>query len=193
MNKTVVLRLNRQINNGGYHVIAEVGNEGHASEIEVQGSLPILPTSLVGKIKRWRESILNLEENIRLKVKKLPKPFHTSNSIHNKRPLLCHGNNVEEFDELKKQISYGINSWLGSNGFSRVVNRIWEELSLDDNIQIIIRTDDIQLCYIPWSCWRVLEAYTNSEISFSLSNESYSHKNNRSTRRLEGLKILAVF
>lgn len=194
MNKVVVLRLNHQLHDGGYQVIAEVGEEGHTCDVEVQGYLPALPTGLMNKLKNWRDSFSNLEFKKRLKVKKLPPTdtftYPTNKYGHTQTPQR---DSKEICQKLGDEVSADVNSWLNSKDFLDVILRLHTELKFEDNIQIIIRTDDIRICYLPWNCWRLLEIYKHSEISFSISTESYSCETTRSTRRLEGLKILMIF
>jgi hypothetical protein len=194
MNKIVVLRLSYQLSEARYQAIAEIGNEGEASSIEIQGWLPALSSHFLKMLEDWRIAFSNLDIKKRLKVKKVSvEKFssyqHIQSSINSRSQNISWEKTCED---LALKLSSEMNAWLNSQGFYRIKEKIQQELKFNDNLQIIVRADDVSICSLPWNCWGFLEKNLNSEISFSLASESYANALSRQPSHLEGLKILAI-
>lgn len=192
MNRLVVVRLSEQSLGGGYQTITEIGNEGAASDIEIQGSLPKLPQNFLEEIEEWRGAFVRLDVNTRLKVKKIPIDndkfyhYHSLKGIKDSKYLASHIENLAESLKTK------INQWLRSGGFQETLQKLRSENKFSDNIQIIIRTNDVKVFSLPWNSWDFLDFFKNASIAFSSSNESHVPIASRYPGRLEGLKVLAI-
>jgi hypothetical protein len=194
MNKLVVLRLNYQSSENRYQAVAEIGTEGEVSSIEIQAYLPVLSNNFLKMLEDWRIAFSNIDLKKRLKVKKI---LAEKVDAYQKNQLSIDLNTQSiawevTCEELALKLTNEMNSWLNSQGFHRIKEKIQQELKFNDNLQIIIRSDDVAICKLPWNCWDFLEKNLNSEISFSLASESYASTLSRKSSHLESLKILAV-
>lgn len=194
MNKLVVLRLNYQSSENRYQAVAEIGNEGESSSIEIQGWLPALSNHFLKMLEDWRIAFSNLDLKKRLKVKKISVE-KVSSYLHTQSSINLGSQSIsweKACEDLASKLNSEMNEWLSSQSFFRIKEKIQQELNFNDNLQIIIRTDDASICRLPWNCWDFLAKNLKSEISFSLASESYSSISSRQSSHLEGLKILAV-
>jgi|GEM_PF-5968537 len=195
MNKLVVLRLSYQEKNDQYQVIAEIGDEGKTSDIEMQGWLPGLSAQFLQTLENWKCAFSQLDNSTRLKVQKIsvskrpPDQGKESSTIELAQHPIPSQNNCRE---LADKLNSEINLWLKSSGFEKIETRLYQNLGLEDNVQIIICTTEDLICKLPWGCWKLLERYKNSEVCFNLASESFSYGTERSISRLEGLKVLMV-
>ncbi|MBE9137645.1 hypothetical protein IQ254_10530 [Nodosilinea sp. LEGE 07088] len=194
MNKLVVLRISCQSSNGQYQVIAEIGNERKASDLEVTGWLPKLSNSFLQALKDWKLAFRNLDTPRRLKVKKLS---IDKSVIGDSKNLLYSDLDEPRISwneicgELAEKLNIEMNSWLSFGGFQKIIDKLSQELSPEDNIQIIVCTNEEVIYNLPWNCWSILKNLKKSEVCFSLADESCS-ASSRQENRLEGLKILVA-
>jgi hypothetical protein len=193
MNKLVVVRLNRQLLEGDYQTITEIGVAGSASEIEIQGSLPALSQDFLEEIEEWQNAFLRLGFNSRLKVKKIPTNHRDLNyPPQSPKGIQQSKDPIGKIEKLASSLKLKFHQWLDSEGFRNTLKRINSANSFSDNIQIIICTNDAKIYSLPWNSWHFLELFQNASISFSSSSESYVPSTSRQPGRLEGLKVLAI-
>ncbi|MBD2425417.1 CHAT domain-containing protein [Phormidium sp. FACHB-1136] len=198
MNKIVVLRLDYLSDSSLYQVTAEIGNEGQASSMVVQGWLPKISDGFLKILKDWKIAFSKLDTPRRLKVRKVlidqsieTCPGSSSSLSIDKLNLSWN----EVCRQLAGKLSAEMNVWLNSSGFQPIRQKLNQELHFKENIQIIVCPNDSIICDLPWLCWDVLKGFHNAEICFDLGDESYSDtysKNLRLKSRLEGLKFLIV-
>ena len=99
-------------------------------------------------------------------------------------------------DESAKNLALKFNQWLESLEElwqEKILNPLRVNLNEDDEIRLIIRTDNPDLRRLPWSAWKLFEKeYKNAEISLAASTVKVPKiKLNSSDNSL--VKILAVF
>jgi hypothetical protein len=70
---------------------------------------------------------------------------------------------------LAEVLNNKINRWLKSEGLQGVRDKLIDFLASSQNYpnRIVIKTDDDFLQRIPWYCWKVLDNYSNTEITIS--------------------------
>jgi hypothetical protein len=70
---------------------------------------------------------------------------------------------------LAEDLSEAINVWLNKEGLQGVREKLIDFLAASQNYpnRIVIKTDDAFLQRIPWYCWKVLDNYSNTEITIS--------------------------
>ncbi|MBE7379844.1 MAG: hypothetical protein F6J95_000345 [Leptolyngbya sp. SIO1E4] len=185
MSKQVILRLNRSLL-GSYEVIAEIGKKGVMHD-EIQACLPALPIDINHTLRKWRDSFRRLNYSRRLKVLSVNTESILPDSI-----LGCESSETQ-FNQLSNLLTDQMQTWLRAKEFQKVLSRMKEVLSLNDEIQIIIRTDDDLIFRLPWHHWEFPKQYHLTEISFSTSSHSYSLVRNQDLKPLQSLKILAIF
>ena len=59
------------------------------------------------------------------------------------------------------------NQWLNSDSIRNLCNLCLQQLKPEDDIKIIIRTDDISLRKLPWHQWHLWQNYPHVEFIFS--------------------------
>lgn len=96
-----------------------------------------------------------------------------------------------EFRELCEQFQSRFNEWLNSATFAPIDRRLSRFLSPDQEIQIIITTDDSELRRLPWHLWNLLTDYPYAEVV--LSGLEYYQKSAEPVTATGKVRILAVF
>lgn len=96
-----------------------------------------------------------------------------------------------EFRDLCEQLKLRFNAWLSSPSFAPIDRRLSRFLNPDQEIQIIITTDDSQLRRLPWHLWNLLTDYPYAEVVLS-SLEYYGGKTPPPTGKGK-VRVLAVF
>ncbi|MEO1373514.1 MAG: CHAT domain-containing protein [Cyanobacteria bacterium J06635_10] len=72
-----------------------------------------------------------------------------------------------DFQDLCQQLQLNINNWLSSPGITNISRQLRTLLNPNDEIRIILETQDTQIQKLPWHCCSFFEDYPRSEISFS--------------------------
>ncbi len=76
----------------------------------------------------------------------------------------------QEFREIGKAVRCQMQTWLNSAGMVEINNLLRTWLQADEDIQVLIETDDRRLQQLPWHCWQFFEDYRHAEPSFSAPN-----------------------
>jgi CHASE2 domain-containing sensor protein len=151
MPKLVVLKLDDNLITG-VRVVLEIGEEGKRPAVAIQASLPPQP-EIAELYDRW-QSVYRSLEVFRIK------PIEITISGSRAQQLA-------ECRSLREKLSQKINSWLDSESFRKLKEKLLEQLIPSDTIRLLIQTDDIVLRRIPWYCWHIFERYPNAEIALS--------------------------
>ena len=80
------------------------------------------------------------------------------------------GYSEQEFREIVKALCFQMQTWLNSAGMLEINNLLRTWLQADEEIQVLIETDDRRLQQLPWHCWQFFEDYCQAEPSFSAPN-----------------------
>ncbi|MEY3827332.1 MAG: hypothetical protein RLZZ148_2151, partial [Cyanobacteriota bacterium] len=97
-----------------------------------------------------------------------------------------------ELSNLSKKLSLEFNKWLESQSFLReVINPLYRELNRQDDIQIILQTNNLCLRQFPWNIWTFLHDYPQSEITLSALTFARVQKVN--TNHTGKIRVLGVF
>ncbi|MFK8182051.1 MAG: CHAT domain-containing protein [Phormidesmis sp.] len=95
-----------------------------------------------------------------------------------------------EFDELCQTLSTQFNQWLCSTEFAAIDRPLRSRLSSQDNIRIILTTQNDPIRRLPWQRWDILKDFSNAEIALSLPQY---HRQQRSlTQPRTTPRILAI-
>ena len=93
----------------------------------------------------------------------------------------------QELNLLAEQLSKGLRSWLDSPTFRLIADKLREKFLPNQEIRVLIQTEDIWLRRLPWQVWQFLSDYPKVEIalsSMSLENVSRNEYNRSQTRVL---------
>lgn len=154
MGKLVVLKIVDGSFDRGFTVMLQVGKEGARPTIEMTGRLPALP-ELPLYYSRWQESYGRLDSRYRIIAKRGQKPNVSL---------------VADCLQAATILKARLNGWLQAEEFRQVRERWLEQLSPEEDIRIILQTEDSQLRQLPWNLLDFLDRYPKAEIALSALN-----------------------
>ena len=158
----------------GYHVTAELCIKG----LSTPEKLRISPTSspeLLSSCRSWKRiyhGTCGLPSRI---------TFPKNEEITNISYLELQG----EIESINSHL----NQWLKSESFRTISDKLREEFSVDDEINILIQTDDSELHRLPWHLWEFFRTYRNAGFAFGLASSRIS----KSVALRSERRVLAVF
>ncbi|CAD5989433.1 hypothetical protein PCC9214_05568 [Planktothrix tepida] len=178
MARIAILEFNGDWDILGFKVILEVREETGRLVLEKQGYLPPNSELFQHLQLHWNDKYRSLGSPARIK----PQSIIRLGSI-NQRIKAC----KTSADELRSHLK----TWLNSDTFRPLDQRLREECQRDEEIRILIRTSDLTLKKLPLHLWDFFESYSNAELAISpLELEPVSRNQNLSSK--SPLKILAI-
>ncbi len=179
MNCSAVLSFVQNSLNGDitYDVTARL-QKLHQPPAQVIGKLPSANT-VFNVYKEWQifyESLLQITRQPSLEITIDPTGF-TNISL-------------TDFDTLCETLKETINTWLHSPEFASINRQILTYFNRNDEILLIIETDDQQLARLPLHLWDFFETFEAAELI--LSNLQFIHPLIRNYQR-DKIRILAIF
>ena len=153
MAKLVVLRLDGDLDQQGFQVTLEIGEEGRYPDGSVTGQLPAAP-HLLEQITRWQQSYNSLGANTRMIT-----PRSVSFGDMADPQKAC--------NTAAQQLETVFQSWLTAEEFRPVDAYFRQMLSPSEHIRLLIRTGDRRLHHLPWHLWDIMEQYAKAEVAFS--------------------------
>lgn len=156
MIKIVVLNLGKGNLERGFSQVKASLSNGRASPIwQGQSFLPASP-SLVSTYKRWKLLYNALIKRLNLS----PRIEITEQSIGQVSEV--------DFQELSQQLKIQLNEWLNSQAFLQDIEKpIYKKLQEEDQINVIIQTDNLLLKQLPWHLWDFCDNFTKAEIALA--------------------------
>ena len=154
MAKLVVLKIIDGSFEQGFTVMQEIGEENKRPSSTTLGKLPPLPEMRL-YYSHWKESYWRLESRYRITVKKGQKP------------------NVSVLDDCEnasKMLRARLNTWFLAEDYRNIREKWLQQLSPEDEIRILIQTEDSQMRALPWNLLEFLEGYPKAEIAISALN-----------------------
>lgn len=190
MLKSVVLNLgNGDLYSGLSRVTTQVWVERSRTEQYI-GSLPAAPT-LVELYRDWRllyQSLCNRE------------PLRSATGVREAADARDDDLEIDEsgitnisqtsFEQLGHTLQNALNTWLRSETFLPIERQLRSQLSLTEEIRVVIETDDHLLRRLPWQRWDFFKDYPKSEMALSCSEYQFRYPDRRSLRGKA--RILAV-
>ncbi|MEM6432448.1 MAG: pentapeptide repeat-containing protein [Cyanobacteria bacterium P01_D01_bin.115] len=158
----------------GYPVTADIRLGTLAEPLKFHGSLPPAP-ALRQLYQEWQTLYRQAFGNCaRIQFKDHP---DITNVSHQELHLLA--------DQLARQLR----SWLESPTFRLIADKLREKFLPNQEIRVLIQTEDIWLRRLPWQVWQFLSDYPKAEIALSsMSLESVSRRKCNGSRT----RVLAV-
>lgn len=154
MGKLVVLKLGDGSFEQGFPVTLEIGEDESRPLLETNGKLPPIP-EIPQCYNKWARTYGNLGLRSRLEASAAQV---TNVSLPEKIKSCCSAAN-----NLREQL----NTWLYSESFRLVREKLLEQLSPSDEIRLIIQTENIWLRRLPWHLWDFCDRYPKAEIALS--------------------------
>ncbi len=146
------------------------------------GKLPAAE-NLPGLYSKWQRlyEALNNPLGLRLSTKDFIE-FDDSDAITNVSRA--------DFGDLSEQLKAEINQWLKSPEFRNIDQLLRMQLRPEENIRMIIETDDPLLQKLPWHLWTFFEHYTKAEVA--LSAQKYGRASQVAPKTNRQMRILVV-
>ncbi|MEH2286835.1 CHASE2 domain-containing protein [Nostoc sp.] len=178
MSKLIVISLEKgNLNDGFFPVTAQLWETNNSRPIKFTASLPPAP------------NIAELYKRFQLIYQALYKRFVNRSGLEIESTGL---NNVSEvdFSEVQKQLYEAINSWLNSDLFRPIDQKLREKLALDEEFQVIIEASDYLLQRLPWHLWNFIEHYQFCEVA--VSTPKYERVRPLPKQKTNKVRILAI-
>lgn len=187
--KIVILRLDSNYQREGFQVSMEMGPENRRPNVELRGHLSAR-NKLYPFLDEWRKNYHNLSGATRL-TKKLAIYDSSSDQFNS----LFQTSSITRSDVLRsaKELELEFRQWLESADFREIDTQLREEVGLQDNVQVVIQSDDPRVFHLPWHTWSFIERYRHSEIIFAPSTYKRKRDKNVPKDRSSSIRILAVF
>ncbi|WP_313708092.1 CHAT domain-containing tetratricopeptide repeat protein [Planktothrix agardhii] len=178
MARIAILEFNGDWDILGFKVILEVREETGRLVLEKQGYLPPNPELFQHLQVHWNDKYRSLGSPARIK----PQSIIRLGSIH-QRIKAC----KTSADELRSHLK----TWLNSDTFRPLDQRLREECQRDEEIRVLIRTSDRTFKKLPLHLWDFFESYSHAELAISpIELEPVSRNQNLPSK--SPLKILAI-
>ena len=178
MSKLIVINLEKgNLNDGFSPVTAYLWETNNSRPIKFTGSLPPAP-EFRELYKRFQLIYQALNERLRSRSRMEAE----STGLNNVSKV--------DFNEVQEDLYKAINSWLNSNLFRPVDQKLREKLALDEEFQVIIEASDYLLRRLPWHLWNFVENYQLCEVA--VSNPKYERVKPLPKQKKNKVRILAV-
>ncbi|MEM6353311.1 MAG: CHASE2 domain-containing protein [Cyanobacteria bacterium P01_D01_bin.14] len=178
-NKLVILKVFGSLTQG-VQIALEIGQEGEPPSTEIMGTLPADP-DLLANLQQWQHSYRSLSGPQRIRPKEI-----------------VHGGSIQpvaDCQRLAQRLQGQFQTWLSQASFRPLDQQLREDLSREDTVRVLIRTEDVTLQQLPWHSWSVIDRYPKAEISlgavrFSAGVASPTGRQSDTDR--SSVKILAI-
>jgi hypothetical protein len=154
MSKSVVLKFEGDFETKGFQVTLEVRSPEGKTLLEKQGSLP--PKSGLAQHLRyhWQEKYRSLAAPYRIK----PQAIIRQGSIPER---------IKDCQTSAQTLRIHISEWLEADSLRLIDKRLREELNKEEEIRVLIRTDNADIHKLPLHLWDFFESYKKAEIALS--------------------------
>ncbi|MDJ0717456.1 MAG: CHAT domain-containing protein [Prochloraceae cyanobacterium] len=183
---------NGNLNKGFERVTTQLCIAGNPLPQQFTGSLPPAP-HLVELYKNWQSiyQALCARPNIpsRLKQEEEEDDDDDDELEIDSGGITC----ISElsFDELCQNLQEGINGWLKSEGFLNIERQLRTELDPNEEIRVIIETNNLLLQRLPWHRWDFYRDYSKVEMALSKSEYKRARCSPPKLKRKK-VRILAI-
>jgi len=151
MSRFVVLKLNGDLHQQGFHVTMEVAQEGHYPALSEEGTLPPSP-ELAQSLTQWRATYTRLA---------CPSRGLTPYKIQYDGPI----HPLHACTESANCLVAAFRQWLRSGSFLDIEMQLRRVLAPHDVIRVVIRSPNQQIQALPWHLWPFVDDYPQAEIA----------------------------
>lgn len=205
MSKLVELRLDGDLKIKGFRATLAIRDE--AARIaweEITESLPANPNLAALVEKHWRQEYRSLAIPSRHKQEIVFPSLHSFLQSGMEKPATSEDfawrvklvktdirSSVKKCQESAAQVTLAMNAWLKSPEFREIDTRLRERLNVDEDIRVLIRTEDWHLQALPWQLWDLFKSFPQAEPSLSQFNFTRPEFLPKPARKRQ-VKILAI-
>lgn len=177
MDKLVILKFGDGDWEQGFSVTLQIALEGTRPSVELSGQLPPAP-DIPLRYSNWREAFLNIFKFQR----GLQKPAsQVTNSSHV----------ITECSECAQVLADTLKTWLNSEPFRPIKERMLSKLDSNETIRVIIQTDNLELRRLPWHLWDFFDSQSYPKAEIAVSTPEYD-QHQKTTITKEKVRVLAI-
>lgn len=188
MSKLVVLNLGKGTLQDGFpHVSVQLQDENDSNWKQFQGSLPAAP-NIIDLYRRWQllYDLIYEARSINIGLR---------NSQLDDKDIIIDNADVThvsdaEFYQVCEELQNKIDNWLDAEDFRNIDRQLRMRLAYNDEIRVIISTENIYLRRLPWHVWRFFRDYTQAEVALSPIEFEAGLQKNSLTQTIRILAIL---
>lgn len=176
MGKWLVFEIGKGDFQQGFPVVVRIGSDGAAGGTRIQGYLPPAPSVQIA-LEHWRQAFEGWAESPHRSIR--AKPVQRLNV---------------SFRDAAKDLADSLNTWLNSTDakWSRIRDCLLCKLGDNDEIRVIVQTENVLLRRLPWQAWNLFtEKYPQAEIAVS-PTEQQSPIVTLPNQKPSKVKILAI-
>ncbi len=182
MDKVVFLKLERDDFNREVQVTLDIAQEGKFPHvIGVKGFLRQAP-EVAESYRDWQTKYYRLESSYR--KKRLYFTEQNSSSEEGREQE----SSLQECYEAAEKLKTSIRDWLKCEEFRVIEDELFTDLSKNDEIRVIVQTEEDLLRKLPWEVWNFFQRFPNAELGIS----SLSSRDRQQLAPSKKVKILAI-
>jgi CHASE2 domain-containing sensor protein len=153
MSKLLILKLDGKIEQG-FNVTFAVSEEGQSTQVEVRGTLPAVPTSLLQKLQTWQYAYRSFGE-----MRILKNPQVTLEGSLEQRKLAC--------NQAAETLADSFNEWLKDRSLVGIRETWCNRVPPAAAARLVLQLQEQRLASLPWHRWDLLDRYPQLELGFS--------------------------
>jgi CHASE2 domain-containing sensor protein len=157
MSKRAILRCDGTLERG-FGVILEIRAADSSIFTEVTGALPPA-IDLLQLLTTWQHHYLGSVGVTRI-------------SLENIGTRTGNLSEIVQCRQLAKELEFALKTWLASAQFQPIEQRLRETLTVQDSVELLLRTKDARLHRLPWHVWDFIERYPHAELSIGSAPQS---------------------
>lgn len=164
----------------GYPVTADMQVAATALPFKFHASLPPAP-ELVFNYQQWQllyRQAFGAHTRIQFEPTTEEGPLEMTNVSR------------QELEILAQRLSCSLQTWLQSASFRSIADKLREKFLPEQNIRVIIQTEDAWLRRLPWHLWNFLDDYPNANVT--LSGMFLEATNSQKQKMRDRPRVLAV-
>lgn len=174
MSKLIIFKIGEGDINQGFPILLQMGEDGAPPETDKKGILPPL-SQIIPTLEEWQTNFRDLADSRAIKAQNVAK-------------------NAAFYRQKADDVNTAINNWLNSDfpKWKKIREALQRYLNINDEIRVIIQTENPQLRQLPWHLWKLFkEDYPHTEIA--VSAPEYEPPKSRKTPPKGKVRILAIF
>ena len=71
---------------------------------------------------------------------------------------------IAQCRQLAKELQQALKTWFASSEFQPIEQRLRETLTVQDSVEVLLRTNDDRIHRLPWHLWDFIERYPQAEL-----------------------------
>ncbi|MBE9164429.1 CHASE2 domain-containing protein [Tychonema sp. LEGE 06208] len=203
MSKLVYLKLDGNLPSQGFRVTLEIKEDDGDSLADITSILPANPELAALVNQHWSQKYRSLGMPSRNHKKRIFPALYSLVRAGNKTIFRSKSfswrvkvkeadtrSSLKKCQESGQQLAAAMNIWLKSEQFREIDTRLREKLNDNEDIRVLIRTEDPNLHKLPWQLWDLFDNFPKAEPSLGQLN--FVKLQFQKPLRKSKVKILAI-